>query len=44
MRLVIESLDWLKDPSSNKTLLTSKVNDCSMIGISTSAEISSWQR
>jgi hypothetical protein len=44
MRLVTESLDWLKDSSSNKTLLTSKVNGCSMIGISNSAEISSWQR
>jgi hypothetical protein len=44
MRLAIESLGWLKDASSNKTLLTSKVNGCSMVGISNSAEISSWQR
>jgi hypothetical protein len=44
MRVVIESLGWLKDPSSNKILLTSRVNGCSMVGISNSAEASSWQR
>lgn len=41
MRLVVESLGRLKDSSSNKTLLTSKVNGCSMVGISNGADISS---